>query len=211
MKAANPYIGAYPWLRGRRGVWGEIARFVARDTPPVDTVVELGAGYCDFINQFPARIKIAFDLNPEARSYADPGVRLYVEDCTSLREIADDSVDLVFASNFLEHLTAEQLEALLPNVRRVLRKGGRLILLQPNHLRCAKNYFDATTHKTIFDHLSIRRFLERQGLRVTKLVPGQLPFSMKSRLPKWRMLTRLYLRSPWRPFAKQMYVVAARE
>ena len=36
-----------------------IAEFVARDVGPVDSVVELGAGYCDFINQYPAATRTA--------------------------------------------------------------------------------------------------------------------------------------------------------
>jgi hypothetical protein len=33
---------------------------------------------------------------------------------------------------------------------------------------------------------------------------------MKSRLPKWPILVRLYLHSPVRPLGAQMYVVAER-
>jgi SAM-dependent methyltransferase len=210
MTSANPYIGAYPWLEERRGVWCEIARFVARDAPNVDTVVELGAGYCDFINQFPGRLKVAFDLTPDAAKYGAADVDVRVEDCTTLPGIADASVDLVFASNFLEHLSEPEIAILLPNVQRVLRRGGRLILIQPNYRRCAAHYFDDPTHQTIFHDQNIASYLEPHGLRIVKLVPGQLPFSMKSRLPKWPILTRLYLRSPVRPLAKQMYVVAER-
>jgi SAM-dependent methyltransferase len=210
MTDANPYIGAYPWLDERRGVWREIARFVARDAPNASTVLELGAGYCDFINQFTATTKIAFDLNPDNRKYAAKDVDLRIEDATLLRGVGDASIDLVFASNFLEHLDEAELATLLPNVHRVLRPRGRLILIQPNYLRCPEHYFDDPTHKTIFDHVNIARHLEPQGFRVLKVVPGQLPFSMKSRLPKWPILTRLYLNSPVRPLGAQMYVVAER-
>jgi hypothetical protein len=73
---AGTYVGAYPFLRARRAVWREIARRLTRDAPHVGTLVELGAGYCDFINEFPAKQKIAFDLNPEMRAFADPEVDL---------------------------------------------------------------------------------------------------------------------------------------
>ena len=43
MSAANPYVGAYPLLEERRGVWREIARYVEEDAPGVRTLVELGA------------------------------------------------------------------------------------------------------------------------------------------------------------------------
>ena len=137
MSDPNPYIGAYPVQRTRRGVWNEIARYVSADAPAVDTLVELGAGYCDFSNAFPARKKIALDLNPEMSQYAADDVDFRVGDAIELRDIDDGSVDLVFASNFLEHLDAEELDVLLPNVYRVLGTGGRLMLLQPNYRLCA--------------------------------------------------------------------------
>ncbi|MGH7289277.1 MAG: class I SAM-dependent methyltransferase [Myxococcota bacterium] len=208
MSAPNPYVGAYPELPGRRAVWREIARFVARDAPDVETLLELGPGYCDFLNEFPAKRRIGLDLNPEMRRFAAAGVELRVESAIALRGIGAESVDLLFASNFLEHLDAEELDELLPGIRRVLAPGGRLILLQPNHKRCAKHYFDDPTHRTLFDDANIGDWLARHRLRVVKLVPGLLPFSMNSRLPKWGWLTRLYLSLPFRPLAAQMYVVA---
>ena len=208
MTAPNPYVGAYPELPGRRAVWGAIARFVARDAGEVGTLVELGPGYCDFLNQFPAKRKIGFDLNPEMKRFAVEGVELRIESALELPEIAPASVDLLFASNFLEHLDGEELDELLPAIRRVLAPRGRLILIQPNHRLCAEHYFDDPTHRTLFDDGNIGEWLARHGLRVVKLVPGLLPFSMNSRLPRWGWLTRFYLRLPFRPLAAQMYVVA---
>ena len=79
MSAPNPYSGAYPELPGRRAVWGAIARYVARDAPDVGLLVELGCGYGDFSRQFPAKRKLAFDLDPEMRRFAAPDVELRVE------------------------------------------------------------------------------------------------------------------------------------
>jgi SAM-dependent methyltransferase len=210
MSEVNPYRGAYPRLKGRLGVWKEIARYVARDAPEVGTLVELGPGYCDFINQFPARRKIAFDLNGEMEKFAAPEVVFHTASALELPGIDGESVDLVFASNFLEHLSPDELDVMLPNIRRVLTQQGRLILIQPNHRLCAEHYFDDPTHQTIFDDRNVGEWLARHDMSVVHLTPGLLPFSMKSRLPKWGMLTRLYLWSPIKPLAAQMYVVAER-
>ena len=206
----NPYVGAYPWLSQRRGIWREIARYVQRDAPHAQTLVELGAGYCDFVNAFAAARKIAFDLNPEMRRFAAPGVDLRIADAVRIPDIPARSVDLFFASNFLEHLGEEEIATLLGRVEESLSERGRLILLQPNHRLCAEHYFDDPTHRTVFDDVSVVERLGRHGLRVVRVVPGLLPFSMKSRLPKWPILTRIYLASPIRPLAAQMYVVAER-
>lgn len=206
----NPYVGAYPWLRGRRAVWREIVRYVRRDARSVQTLIELGAGYCDFINQFPAKRKIAFDLNPEMSAFAAPEVELRVESAIELPGVDAASVDLVFASNFLEHLDQHELGSLLARIHSTLTPTGRLILIQPNHRLCAEHYFDDPTHQTVFDDKNIVDSLARFGLKTLRVVPGLLPFTMNSRLPKWGFMTRLYLNLPVRPLAAQMYVVAGR-
>ncbi len=208
MSGSNEYSGAYPYLRERAHVWREIARYVRRDAPTARIAVELGPGYCDFINAFSAEQKIAFDLNPEMLDFADADVDLRIQDASHLGDLLPGSVDLVFASNFLEHLDESEAVQLLSAARKVLSDRGRLILLQPNHRLCAEHYFDDPTHKTIFDDRSIGQWLQRCGLQPLRIVPGLLPFSMKSRLPKWPLLVRLYLNSPFRPLAAQMYVVA---
>jgi SAM-dependent methyltransferase len=207
---ANPYVGAYPWLSGRAGIWREIVRYVERDAPGAQAVLELGAGYCDFINHVSAPTRLAFDLNPEMAAFAAPGVDLRVGDCRGLPGIATGSLDLVFASNFLEHFTVAEVEALLGDIHRVLRPGGRLVLLQPNYRRKPDHYWDDPTHRTAFHDGNLPGVLERCGFRMVRLLPGLLPFSMKSRLPKVPALVRWYLRSPWKPLAAQMYAVAER-
>ena len=210
MGADSRYRGRYPFLDFRGGVWREIASYVRRDAPEAETVIELGAGYCDFINAFPAKRKIAFDLNEEMRAFAAHDVELRVEDAITLSEIADETIDLVFASNFLEHLDQRELGTMLPNVHRVLRPGGRLILIQPNFRLCPEHYFDDDTHKTVFSDETLAQLVVDHGFKIERIVPRFLPFSMKSRLPKWPVLVRLYLHSPVKPNAGQMYLVASR-
>lgn len=201
----------YPDLNFRKGVWKEIVRYVKKDTGKINTLLELGAGYCDFINQFPAKIKIGYELNPEMIKFANADVDLRIDTATLLQNIEDKSIDMVFASNFLEHLDQEKLQIMLPRIRDVLKNKGILILLQPNYRLCAEHYFDDETHQTIFSDSTISEFLNDFGFSVKKLIPGLLPFSMKSRLPKWPFLVRLYLMSPVKPMAAQMYVVAERK
>lgn len=201
-------VGRYPFLDSRQGVWREIARYVAKDARGAEVVIELGAGFCDFINQFPARKKIAFDLNAERRTHAARDVEFRDSDACAIAGVADASVELIFSSNFLEHLPMSEVERLLSNAHRVLAPRGRIILLQPNHRLCAEHYFDDPTHVTIFSDENIRSVLAGARFHVVKLVPGLLPFSMKSRLPKWPILVRAYLASPVKPNAAQMYVVA---
>ena len=198
----------YPFLEYRTKVWLEIIRYVTRDCPEVLHLLELGPGYCDFINHFPAIQKTCIERNETMQHYASPDIHFICGEASLLSSIADQSLDLVFASNFLEHLGEEEHHLLLPNIHRALAPTGRLVLIQPNYRLNPDHYFDDPTHLTIFSDQNITTFLEGFGFKVTKLVPRFLPFSMKSRLPKWPFLVRLYLASPVKPFAGQMYIVA---
>jgi SAM-dependent methyltransferase len=206
----NPYVGAYPWISERTGIWREIARYVLQDAPDAHAVLELGAGFCDFINNTDVETRMAFDMNPEMARFAAPGVDLRIGDCRGLPGLGDASLDLVFASNFLEHFTVAEAATLLRDIHRVLRPGGRLILLQPNYARNQAHYWDDPTHRTAFHHKNLPPLLVAHGFRMVRMEPGLLPFSMKSRLPKIPLLVRWYLRSPLRPLAAQMYAVAER-
>lgn len=192
----------------RAAVWREIARYVEADLADRRSLLELGCGYGDFVNQVDVADRIAVDLNDAVGPALAPGIRFIAGDCTDLAGLADHGIANVFASNLLEHLTREALETLLSEIRRVLRPGGRLLLIQPNYRLCSANYFDDYTHISIFSDVSLRGFLEAHDFRIVKCIPGLLPFSMNSALPKHPWLVRMYLRSPFRPMAKQMYIVA---
>ena len=210
-QAGSEGCKTYPYLSFRKGVWREIVRYVRRDIGPVESMVELGPGFCDFINQYPAQRKICFELNPGMKEWAGDAVDMRLKSVLSLQEIGEQSTDFLFASNFLEHLDDKDLGTLMPQIRSVLKKGGRLALIQPNYRLCAERYFEDVTHKTVFSDENIAGFLAESGFRMVKLVPGLLPFTMNSRLPKWPLLIRIYLSLPFKPMAAQMYVVAEKE
>jgi len=211
----NEFSGRYFETRfapdpSRAGVWGAIVRHLRPYLPRNGAVLELGAGYCAFINAVEARERHALDLFPDLPGHAAPGVRTHVQGCDDLAGFADASLDVVFASNLFEHLDRAQLGRTLVEVRRVLRPGGRLILMQPNYRYCSREYFDDYTHLLVFTHVSLPDVLAAHGFTVERVVPRFMPFSLKSRLPRWPWLVDLYLAQPFRPFAKQMLVVARR-
>lgn len=195
----------------RGAVWQEIVRFLGPFLPAEGTVVDLGAGYCDFINRVPARTRYAVDVSPELPKHAAAGVIHMQAPAWDLRGIPDAGVDVVHASNLFEHFDDEELARVMGEVRRVLKPGGTLILLQPNFRLCVKRYFDDPTHKKVFTDASLRDFLVSHGFRIVLAKPRFLPFSLRSRpglIPPLPILARLYLRSPFKPFAGQMLFVA---
>lgn len=199
-------------LAQKHAIWKVLCSdFFSRYVKPTDTVVDIGAGYCEFINNIRAGKKIAVDLNPDVRRFAAPDVRVINESCTAIRELDSDSADVVFMSNFLEHLPNKDL--VLDTFResqRILRKGGRVMVLQPNIRYLPGEYWDYFDHHTPLTERSLVEGLQLAGLEPTTVIAKFLPYTTKSRLPQAPWLVQLYLKIPlaWHVLGKQAFVVA---
>jgi len=176
-----------------------------------DVVIDIGAGYCEFINNIRCGRKIAIDLNPRVREFAAPEVEVRNESCTNLVSLADESADVVFMSNFLEHLPSKQaVFDTLAEARRILRKGGRLMILQPNVRLLPGAYWDFFDHHTPLTERSLVEALTNLDMRLVRVIGRFLPYTTKSFLPQAPILVRLYLRFPpaWWLLGKQSFVMA---
>ena len=191
----------------RVGVWRAICGYLQRFIPPEACVLDLGAGYCSFINQVSAAEKHALDISPGFVQFAHSDVQTHVGSCDDLSVFQSYYFDVVFASNLLEHLTHRAVTDTLSEVRRVLKPSGRFIVIQPNFRYCYREYFDDYTHLQVFTHVALADLLSSNGFDIERVEPRFLPFSFKSRLPKWPWIVRLYMRLPVRPLAKQMLVI----
>lgn len=209
-KAMSYFNSRFQFDERREVLWKALCDFYfSALVPPGGHVLELGAGYCHFINNVRAGRKTAIDVSPVAAAHAAPGVEVHTGSVTDLEFLPDASVDLAFASNLFEHLSQADFALCLAGLRRKLRPGGQLVILQPNYRRAYREYFDDYTHISVYSDVSLGDFLRAHGYRVLECRPGFLPFSVISRLPVNRHLIRLYLRSPWKPFARQMLLRAA--
>ena len=171
-------------------------------------VLELGAGYAHFINNVRCAKRTAIDQWEKLPSFVRPGVEAKVGSVTDLTGIPDGGVDFAFASNLFEHLTQKEFAIVLSELKRKLRPGGTLTILQPNYRLAYREYFDDYTHVTVYSDISLCDFLRANGYRVISSTPGFLPLSLKSRFPVAAWLIRFYLLLPWKPFAGQMLVRA---
>ena len=198
--------------RAKAAVWQVLcADFFQRYVRDSDAVLDLGAGFCEFINHIRCREKWAVDADEQVRSLANPDVQVHCGVAHDLTWLDAGSVDVVFASNFFEHVTSKDLLlTTLGEVERVLRPHGRLLILQPNIHYAYREYWDFFDHHLPLSHSSMVEALEMVGLRPTEVRPQFLPYTTKSALPQWPILVRAYLRFPLmhRLLGKQMFIVA---
>jgi SAM-dependent methyltransferase len=188
------------------------SEFFQRWVREKDTVLDLGAGTCEFINAIRCGRKIAVDLNPEVANHVRDA-KVFVAPSTDLAPVASSSVDVVFSSNLFEHLPdkAAVLQT-LAECRRVLRRGGLLMILQPNIRYLPGRYWDYFDHHTPLTHLSMVEALELSGFGPRRVIPRFLPYTVKdSKAPRSLLLLRAYLRMPflWAILGRQMLILAS--
>ncbi len=195
----------------RDAVWRILCRdFFASYVPTSATVLDLGCGYGWFINNIECAQKLGMDLNPAAEEHLDPDVRLLLQDCAAPWPLDAASLDVVFTSNFLEHLlTKAQLSETLREVKRCLKPGGLLMALGPNIKYLGGRYWDFFDHYLPLTELALKEELQVHGFQVTRALGRFLPYTMVGRTPPLP-LVRLYLRLPflWPIVGKQFLVTA---
>jgi len=209
MKSAEAYHQVrFVYDKRRAAVWRAIASYLGTWVRSDEGLLELGAGYGEFSREVRAAQKWALDINPGLVDYWDKSVTPLIQPATDPLPLPSGSLGTVFASNFFEHFTLEECTGILAEALRVLRPGGRLIVVQPNFRLEPRRYFDDYTHRTIFTDAGFRDFVQANAWRIVHCEPRFTPFSMKSRLPTTEWLVRLYLALPVRPFAGQFLLVA---
>lgn len=162
-----------------------------------DTVLDLAAGFCEFINNINAKKKIAVDLNPDIKKYANSDVEIILTPSVDLSKIPSNSINISFTSNFFEHITREEIRNTLKEINRVLKPGGKFLILQPNVRYCYKDYWMFFDHITAIDDRALTEALELAEFKITLCEPRFLPYTTKSILPKSIFLLKLYLLLPF--------------
>lgn len=195
----------------RRFVQKRIINYLANYLQKAETILDVGCGQGDFISQVEGSTLIALDLDPQAENYLPQNIRFINGGMERLAELDSNSIDVIWASNFLEHLDMEDVLNFLKEANRLIRvtpDSGYLIVMQPNFRYAYKNYFDDFTHKTIFTDKSMVSIMKLTGFEVQVCEKRFLPYSLNSKKARFSFLVGFYLKSKIRIFSGQMLLVA---
>lgn len=199
----------------RAAIWAVLVRdFFQAWVRRSDTVLDLGCGYGEFLNHVCAARRIGVDLNPDSADMLDPGIEFHGGRADDLSFLADESVDVVFTSNLLEHLQSKaEVERTIAEAHRVLKPGGHLIAMGPNIRFLSGDYWDFWDHTVPISDRSLIEVLESQHLRIVDDYDRFLPYTTRSPWPQAPILVRQYLRSraAWPIFGKQFVIRARKE
>ena len=199
-------------MAGKEKLWKILIEEILQDYIKADdTVLDIGGGQCLFINNIKCGKKYANDLNPDINKYAGPDVQTIQERADNLLTLKDGSMDIVFASNFFEHMKdKDELENVILEISRVLSVNGKLIVIQPNIRYAYREYWDVIDHYTPISDRSLSDLLAINNFKINVCYPRFLPWSPKTGLSRFLILLKIYLNVPlfWRFFGKQLFMVA---
>jgi SAM-dependent methyltransferase len=198
----------------RKAVWRVlIADFFQPYIQPADTVLDLGCGYGEFINQVTCKAKYAMDLNPDAPKRVSSDVKCLLQDCSTEWPFPDNALNVVFTSNFFEHLpNKEALGRTLDETYRCLAPRGRIIAMGPNIKYLHGAYWDFWDHHLALTSDSLSEALRNRKFKVEKSIGKFMPYRMDNARQYPLFFVRTYLRLPlaWKFFGKQFLVIASK-
>jgi SAM-dependent methyltransferase len=197
----------------KQTLWEEVVRYLQRYIDPDAVVLDLACDRGHFVRAVHAREKWATDAR-DVSAHLGSDVTFVKGDGLALGALLpNEHFDAVFMSNYLEHLpSGEAVIEQFRVVRRLLKPGGRAIVLQPNIRLVGGRYWDFIDHTVALTERSLAEAAELAGLHVDRTITRFLPYTTKSRLPQSRRLVRAYLafRPAWTLLGKQTLFIARR-
>jgi SAM-dependent methyltransferase len=209
MKIDQVYKQRFADVELRKELWETlVVDFFQNYVSKGDVVLDLPCGYAEFINTIKCKKKYAIDINPDSKKHVAKDVIFYRANSMKT-PLKDRTIDKVFISNFFEHLTHDQIVATIEELHRVLKKGGRVMVLQPNIRFAFHNYWMFFDHVTAIDDRALEEVFGLHGFTLEERILKFLPFTANSRLPAKKIFVKAYLRCRplWRVMGRQSFLV----
>jgi len=198
----------------RNAIWKILVKdFFSKWIQKGSVVLDLGCGYGEFINNVPDCERHAMDLNSDAGKHLDKDIHFHQQDCSKPWEIAPRSLDVIFSSNFFEHLPdKEALDQTIGHSMQALKPGGCLLAIGPNIAVLKGRYWDFWDHHVALSDQSLGELFEIHGLEIKRAISRFLPYNMVRVKKRPLFLVSLFLRLPflWPIWGKQFFLAATK-
>ena len=196
----------------RNRVWKVlITKFFSKWITSADHILDLGCCYGEFINHANCEVRHAMDLNPKTESLLDEDIIFHEQDCSTPWNIEPESLDLVFTSNFFEHLpNKDSLDRTMCEIKNALKPEGMLIAMGPNISVLKGKYWDFWDHHVALSDQSLCELLDIHDFTIEKSYSKFLPYNMVRVKERPLFILSLYLKLPlvWVFLGKQFLIVA---
>lgn len=196
----------------RDKVWQTILHCRLQSWIGTDKVVlDLGCGWGEFSRNVRATRLLCMDLNPDSRQFLPDHAEFIQQDCSEEWAIEPHSLDVVFTSNFFEHLPDKAaLAATFGHAAKALKPDGKIVCLGPNVAFLPGKYWDFWDHHIPLSDNSLAEGLTLAGFDVETQIPKFLPYTMSAGAEVPEFFIRAYLNMPfiWPVFGKQFLLVA---
>lgn len=113
-KLYEQHFGDMDQLTKKIQMWNVLCKYYFQNDIPINsTTLDVGWGYCEFINNIESHNKYVIDLNQEVLKCANSNVTAFVGDIQSFKKSGlispeNSGINIVFISNFLEHLASKE-------------------------------------------------------------------------------------------------------
>lgn len=160
-------------------------------------ILELGCGQghvLDFLNKQGFSSVEGVDTSEEQVMAAERyGLQVYHSDVFDFFQAPHQTYDLVLAIDFVEHFTRQELIQLLYGIKKILNKGGHLILRTPNGqgIFAGQIIYGDLTHMNILTPQSLRQILRFIGFEIVSMkesVFSSRGLKRKMRYMLWNLL-----------------------
>jgi 2-polyprenyl-3-methyl-5-hydroxy-6-metoxy-1,4-benzoquinol methylase len=197
----------------KHALWREICRYLQRYVDVRSRVLDIACDRGYFIENITAGERWATDVRDVSQYLADSVHFVQADGLSLAHTLPQGAFDVVFMSNYLEHLSSgQEVIDQFAVVRELMEPNGTAIVLQPNIQLVGGKYWDFIDHKVALTERSLSEAAELAGLKTTKVIKRFLPYTTKSRLPQRPLAARMYLAFPpvWLLLGKQTLYFAQR-
>ena len=128
-------------------------------------ILDVGCGRGDFLNAFKSCGMEVYgvDHDPSGAKFAQEGVVKYADLERGDFPFADNTFDVVFSKSVIEHLSDPA--HFIKESWRVLKPGGRIIVMTPDWVTQMKTFYDDYTHRQPYTVRGIKSLLDIFGFQ----------------------------------------------